>query len=313
VTTPPGQVHPAPAGGTVVAVRAREPDRSGYAVRSGVRLYYEVFGGGPTTVLLLPTWAIVHSKVWKLQIPYLARRFRVITFDPRGNGHSDRPPSAGDYADKELVADAVAVLDETGTDSAVCVGLSTGAGILLRLAVAHPSRVRAAVFVGSSLGRGKDLAERWRTPFEDERRTYDGWEKYNAHYWRNDLAGFAEFFFGEVFPEAHSSKQIEDGISWASETDAETLIATKWAPYLEEASIDGRPIALHLAAQVNCPCLVVHGDDDRVSGRSTGMQLANALGCGLELFAGGGHCVQARHPVRFNVVLRRFVESLPVL
>lgn len=56
--------------GTVGPVRAREPDRSGYAVRSGVRLYYEVFGAGPVTVLLLPTWAIVHSRTWKLVLAH---------------------------------------------------------------------------------------------------------------------------------------------------------------------------------------------------------------------------------------------------
>ena len=306
-------MRPGPVSGTVDAVRAREPDRSGYAVRSGVRLYYEVFGDGPTTVLLLPTWAIVHSRVWKLQIPYLARRFRVITFDPRGNGRSDRPSAPQDYGELELVADAIAVLDETGTDTAVCVGLSMGAGILLRLAVVHPSRVRAAVFVGSTLRTGEVVAERWGTPFEQERSTYTGWEKYNAHYWRSDYAGFAEFFFGRIFPEAHSSKQIEDGIAWALDTDAETLIATERAPYFEEPRVDGRPTALHLAAQVTCPCLVVHGSDDRISGFGTGVALADALGCHLEVFDGGGHCVQARHPVQFNIVLRGFLDSLPAV
>src|SRR5256885_10465253 len=58
-----GALTAASARGTVGPVRAREPDRSGYAVRSGVRLYYEVFGTGATTVLLLPAWAIVHSRM----------------------------------------------------------------------------------------------------------------------------------------------------------------------------------------------------------------------------------------------------------
>ncbi len=49
------------------------------------------------TLLLLPPWSIVHSRFWKLQVPYLARHFRVITFDGRGNGRSDRPDSAADY------------------------------------------------------------------------------------------------------------------------------------------------------------------------------------------------------------------------
>ena len=42
-------------------------------------------------MLLLPTWSIVHSRHWKMQVPYLARHCRVLTFDGRGNGRSDRP------------------------------------------------------------------------------------------------------------------------------------------------------------------------------------------------------------------------------
>ena len=75
--------------------RARYPDSSGYVERDGVKLYYEVYGSGEPTVFLLPTWSIIHSRHWKMQIPYLARHCRVVTFDGRGNGRSDRPPRAG--------------------------------------------------------------------------------------------------------------------------------------------------------------------------------------------------------------------------
>src|SRR5260370_31202999 len=71
-------------------MRARLPDESGYAANSGVRIHYEVHGTGQPTILLLPTWAIVDSRHWKMQVPFLARDYRVITFDPRGNGRSDR-------------------------------------------------------------------------------------------------------------------------------------------------------------------------------------------------------------------------------
>ena len=74
--------------------RALLPERSGFADVDGVRIAYDVFGQGDETILLLPPWAIVHSRFWKLQVPYLARHFRVVTFDPRGNGRSDRPASA---------------------------------------------------------------------------------------------------------------------------------------------------------------------------------------------------------------------------
>jgi hypothetical protein len=57
--------------------RARYPDESGYAERGGVKLHYEVYGSGEPTVLLLPTWSIIHSRHWKMQIPYLARHCRV--------------------------------------------------------------------------------------------------------------------------------------------------------------------------------------------------------------------------------------------
>ena len=71
--------------------RARYPDESGYVERDGVCLYYEVYGSGEPTVLLLPTWSIVHSRHWKMQIPYLGRHCRVLTFDGRGNGRSTGP------------------------------------------------------------------------------------------------------------------------------------------------------------------------------------------------------------------------------
>ena len=71
--------------------RARYPDQEGYLERDGVRVFYEVYGSGEPTVFLLPTWSIIHSRHWKMQIPYLARHCRVVTFDGRGNGRSDRP------------------------------------------------------------------------------------------------------------------------------------------------------------------------------------------------------------------------------
>ena len=97
-------------------MRARQPDRTGTVERNGVRIYYEVHGDGVPTVLLMPSWSIVHSRMWKAQIPYLARHYRVIAFDGRGNGKSDRPKGAEAYRAEEYVADAVAVLDATDTE-----------------------------------------------------------------------------------------------------------------------------------------------------------------------------------------------------
>jgi pimeloyl-ACP methyl ester carboxylesterase len=71
--------------------RARYPDEEAYAERDGIKIFYEVFGTGEPTVLLLPTWSLLHSRQWKMQIPYLSRHCRVVTFDPRGNAAPTAP------------------------------------------------------------------------------------------------------------------------------------------------------------------------------------------------------------------------------
>ena len=123
--------------------RARYPDHEGYVTRDGVRLFYEVYGDAKDTILLLPTWSIIHSRLWKAQIAYLARHFRVITFDGRGNGKSDRPKGVPAYTEAEFAADALAVLDATRTDAAFLAGLSCGALWATLLAADHPSACAA--------------------------------------------------------------------------------------------------------------------------------------------------------------------------
>jgi hypothetical protein len=65
-------------------MRAKLPSKDGFVERDGVKLYYEIYGDGPETMIFLPTWSIVHSRVYKAQLPYFSERFRCITFDGRG-------------------------------------------------------------------------------------------------------------------------------------------------------------------------------------------------------------------------------------
>jgi pimeloyl-ACP methyl ester carboxylesterase len=149
--------------------RARYPDESGYVERDGVRVYYEVYGSGDPTVLLLPTWSLMHSRHWKMQMPYLARHCRVVTFDGRGNGRSDRPKDPGAYDERQFAADALAVMDETKTDRAVIIGFSQGGQRGLLLAAEQPERVEGAVFIGPAFtGGGEPLAEQTVYEFDTE-------------------------------------------------------------------------------------------------------------------------------------------------
>jgi pimeloyl-ACP methyl ester carboxylesterase len=144
--------------------RARYPDREGFIERDGVRVFYEVYGAGKPTILLLPTWSLMHSRHWKMQIPYLARHCRVVTFDGRGNGRSDRPQDAAAYDEREFAPDAVAVMDATQTERAVIVGFSLGGQRGLLLAAGLPERIEGAIFIGPSfVGGGEPLPERAST------------------------------------------------------------------------------------------------------------------------------------------------------
>ena len=168
-------------------MRARVPDESGYVVNSGVRIHYEVHGTGQPTIVLLPTWAIVDSGHWKMQVPFLARHYRVITFDPRGNGRSDRPQSAQAYADTEWVADTIAVMDAAGVDRAVLVGLCTSGWRALLTAGQHPDRVLGVVTMETwAPFLTPPLPARTQYDFDEVLDTEEGWAKQNRHYWLRD-------------------------------------------------------------------------------------------------------------------------------
>ena len=101
-----------------------EADETGFADGAGIRIAWRRYGSGPETILFIPTWNFADSRVLRHQVDGLRDRFRVLTFDARGSGLSDRP-SAG-YRFIDHLADAVAVLDATDTAAASVVAASRG-------------------------------------------------------------------------------------------------------------------------------------------------------------------------------------------
>ena len=287
-------------------MRARLPDLEAKVERDGVTLGYEVFGDGDPTVLLLPTWTIIHSRFWKLQVPYLARRSRVITYDGPGNGRSDRVTDPARYAANSYAADAVAVLDACEVERAIVVGLSLGGQYAVRLAKNYPERVLGMVLVGPALPLvppSPELAsviEKLRQQYPDDPQ---GWEKYNIAYWHHDYRDFVGFFFDQMFPEPHTTKPLEDAVGWAMETGPDILEAEANRPLL---GISGPEIF----EGVTCPTLVIHGTRDRIQPYETGVEAARLTGGSLVSMVGSGHGPMLRDPVRFNLVLREFIERV---
>jgi len=261
-------------------MRARYPDSDGRIVRDGIEIRYERYGQGWPAILLLPTWSVVPSRHWKMQIPYLARHFTVVCFDGRGSGGSGRPAEASAYSDAEFALDALAVMDAAGIGRAVLVSVSCGSFWALRLCAEHPDRVLGSVFIAPTAPLVPPLAERRVQRFGDMIDDPVGWQTYNAHYWKTHYPEFITFFMGRIFTEPHSTKQLEDAIGWALEIDGETLAAAD-----RGLECCGATATRRLATQLACPVLVMHGTQDAVRGYAEGEALADCT---------GGHLVHAR-------------------
>ena len=289
--------------------RARLPDRTGFATSSdGVRLAFDVYGAGEPTIVFLPSTPIVHARQWKAQIPYLSRHFRVVAYDGRGNGRSDRPTTPDAYTDDRVVDDVAAVLDASGTRTAVLVGLCGDAvWRAVLFAGRAPERVAGIVAFAPGVPLLTDpLPWRVEYSFQDELATDDGWAKLNRHYWRRDYSGFVRFFFGEVGCEPHSTKVVDDMVGWAAvDGSMEAMLADMDAP-----SDRDREAVVAAALAVRCPMLLVHGTADRCQPPSRSRALAELTGARLVVVDGGDHLIPGRHPVLANLLIRDFARDL---
>jgi pimeloyl-ACP methyl ester carboxylesterase len=281
------------------------PRADGFIARDGVRVHYQVFGDGPRAVLLLPTWSIVHSDFWAYQAPHLSERYTVITFDGRGNGASDRPTDPAAYSDWEFAADALAVLDIVGAEEAAIASLSGGAASALILAASSPERVAASVFIAPGLSLTPPYPERAaaNAVFDEPLPSYDGWLKFNRHYWQEDWTGFLEFFSAKCFSEPGSDEQIRRWVEMGLETSPEVILATVDADG-PDANEERR-----LVDALTAPVLVIHGSDDQVVPLARSEELARLTGGELAIVQGSGHEPQYRHPDEVNALLDGFLAT----
>ncbi len=288
-------------------MRALEPTMTGDLDRGGIPVHYEVYGSGSPTVYLLMPDVIVHSRAWKAQIPFLARSFRVVVSDPRGNGGSGRPDSPNQLGDRLLLDDEWAVLDAVGAEQAVLVGVCTGAGHALMMAAEAPERVLGVCAINPGLLLTAPLPHRIAFDFDEPRDSYEGWQQQNRHFWQEDWPAFSRFFFGEMFPEPHSTKQREDCVEWSLGAGPETmLLEYDSPPYLANA-VD---TATAVCEAVRCPVLVITGSLDQCQNPLRGPIVADLTGGDLVVIDGAGHLPQARDPVKVNLLLRDFIAGV---
>jgi pimeloyl-ACP methyl ester carboxylesterase len=286
-------------------MRAKMPSSDGFVERDGVKLYCEIYGQGPETMVFLPPWAIVHSRVYKAQLPYFSERFRCIAYDGRGSGKSDRPADAAAYSLDDYVADALAVMDAGNAGKAILVGLSFGGMLASVLAAHHPERVKAAILVGtvSSIGPA-NYPHLAAEHFVARHARFEGWNKFNREHWLANYPDFAEHFIRNIHSEPHSTKQIEDGIAWASDTTGPVLVKT----------VEARAMPPHfdvseaMYRKIRCPMLIIHGDDDQIQRYARAKAVAEITGAELVTIPGGGHNPLGRFPAKANAVIVDFLD-----
>jgi hypothetical protein len=175
----------------------------------------------------------------------------------------------------------------------------------MQIAAEHPDRVLGIVAIAPGVPllspphpNRADVLERWDVPIDDPQ----GWEKFNRHYILADQRGFLEFFFGEMFPEPHSEKHLEDAVAYGLDGRPDVLVMD------DELGFSTREEVEAVCRRVRCPILVVQGDRDECQPYERGEALAELTGAEHVRLEGSGHIPNARHPVVVNQLIRDFAE-----
>jgi pimeloyl-ACP methyl ester carboxylesterase len=260
---------------------------------SSPRLHVEVEGDGPT--VLLGHGFGGSARNFRAQARALCDRYRVVRFDARGHARSEAPDDPDAYRPEAFVGDVGRVLDEVGAASAVVGGLSMGAGIALRFALAHPMRVRALVLAafpsgGAMPGSVGAVAAAFADAIER-----DGLEAAGARFVWGPQAGL----------DAQGARLVRQGfLEHSPRALAHTL----------RRLIAVQPSVAELASELPAivqPALVVVGAEDRPS-LTASRALADALPAArLVVVPGAGHLVNLAQPAAFDAALAAFLEPLP--
>ena len=259
-----------------------------YVDRPGAKIFYQVTGSGPRDLFFHgPCQPAAYSRMWKGQIPYLSRYFRVTAIDARGNGRSDRPATGYDFATR--YGDLGAVVDAAVRPPFAFVAFSCASMLAVRYAIEHPDRVSHLILIGAQ------YAQSLPKPFEER----------VARVIREDFDGWRTRLFTKATPEPHSLKVIEDCVGWAGETAPEIFVEA-----LQQIEKDE---VYDLLGKLRVPTLILHGTKDPVVPYSHGQKFAAAMpGATMITFQDGGHILNGREVVKVNHLIRDFVRDRPV-
>ena len=256
-----------------------------FAESESARLYWESTGAGAPVLLVMGLG--MNATGWWRTVPVLAQSLRVIAFDNRGVGRSDKPQ--GPYSVPQMADDAIAVLDAAGERAAHVYGISLGGMIAQQIALRHPDRVRSLVLGCTTSGgeRAVPLSEEV-VAFFLRRREMPADEAVWAS---------VPYSYGDE-TRLHGGQLIAEDIEQRLRYPIEPV---GYAGQLEAAMHHNTSDRL---AEVSKPTLVVHGEADRIVPAGNGRIVADSIpGARLELLPGAGHLYPTDAPDADRTVL----------
>ena len=267
-----------------------------------VEIHYEDTGGSGRPVVLVHGWPLSGAS-WSDLTPVLAEEgYRVVSYDRRGFGQSDKPGEASSYDYDTLTGDLHALITELDLTDVSLVGFSMGGGEVARYVGTHgEDRLHSLVFAGAI------------PPFllkdEDEnpdggldRETAAGFQAALSQ----DREGFLDQFLTNFFSANGELKVTEEqrqtALGLAAQADLHAAVACIQS-WLTDFRAD--------LARVTVPTLVIHGDSDaivpvEVSGRKTHEEVG---GSELVIVEDGPHGIITSHPDEFNAALVTFLAK----
>jgi 3-oxoadipate enol-lactonase len=258
----------------------------------GVQIHYEVFGrrGAPAVLMIQGLGADKHG--WDMQRYVLAVSYRVIAFDNRGAGRSDKP--FGNYSLEQMAADAIAVLDDAGIERAHVVGASMGGAIAQIVALVHPERVRSLTLACTACRNHP-----WR------RELLQGWATHATERGMGAMAKEAARWV--IGP--RSFRRLLPAFGWLGPL-AMGRPAHAFAAQVRAILNTDESMADELA-NITCPALVMVGNQDILTPRGDSEELAERLpNSELVVISGAAHGFMVEHASTFNRVLLEFLHRV---
>jgi class 3 adenylate cyclase len=237
-----------------------------YAKSGAVSIAYQVVGDGPRDLVYVPGWVSHIEYLWEEPsvaafLRRLASFSRLILFDKRGTGMSDRVPNEQLPTLEQRMDDVRVVMDAAGSERAALLGVSEGGPMCLLFAATYPERTTAVILVAAYARRLSAPDYPWGTPPEQ----YEAFVQENARDWG-----------GPVGLAARAPSQVDN-----------PAFSRWWATYLRMSASPGAAEALtrmngpidvrHVLPAVRVPALVLHRTGDLAIGVENGRYLAQQI------------------------------------